>query len=52
VLQAVAALAETAGFASVWAGEHVVLVDRPTSRYPYADDGRLTVPADEDWLDR
>ncbi len=40
-----------AGFASLWTGEHVVLVDDPTSWYPYADDGRLAVPADADWLD-
>jgi probable F420-dependent oxidoreductase len=51
VLHAVARGAETAGFASLWAGEHVVLVDRPTSRYPYAEDGRLAVAADADWLD-
>lgn len=51
VLRTVAASAEAAGFASLWAGEHVVLVDQPTSRYPYADDGRLAVPGDADWLD-
>jgi probable F420-dependent oxidoreductase len=51
VLRAIATSAEAAGFASLWAGEHVVLVDRPTSRYPYADDGQLAVPSDADWLD-
>ena len=40
-----------AGFATLWAGEHVVMVDAPASRYPYADDGRIAVPADADWLD-
>jgi probable F420-dependent oxidoreductase len=43
--------AEGAGFATLWAGEHVVMVDEPASRYPYADDGRIAVPADADWLD-
>jgi probable F420-dependent oxidoreductase len=51
VIRAVAVAAETVGFATLWAGEHVVLVDRPTSRYPYAADGRIAVPADANWLD-
>jgi probable F420-dependent oxidoreductase len=51
VIRAVAGAAEAAGFATLWAGEHVVLVDRPTSRYPYSSDGRIAVPADADWLD-
>jgi probable F420-dependent oxidoreductase len=51
VITAVAAAAERAGFATLWAGEHVVMVDRSASRYPYADDGRIAVPADADWLD-
>jgi probable F420-dependent oxidoreductase len=51
VIDAVAVAAETAGFSTLWAGEHVVMVDRPASRYPYADDGRIAVPADADWLD-
>jgi probable F420-dependent oxidoreductase len=51
VIDAVAATAEAAGFATLWAGEHVVMVDEPASRYPYADDGRIAVPADADWLD-
>jgi probable F420-dependent oxidoreductase len=29
----------------------VVLVDQPTSRYPYSPDGRIAVPAEADWLD-
>ena len=28
--------ADAGGFATLWAGEHVVLVDRPRSRYPYS----------------
>ena len=51
VIRAVATTAEAAGFATLWAGEHVVLVDHPTSRYPYSADGRIAVPADADWLD-
>lgn len=51
VVRAVATEAELAGFATLWAGEHVVMVDQATSRYPYSDDGRIAVPADADWLD-
>ncbi|SNT51966.1 LLM class F420-dependent oxidoreductase [Actinacidiphila glaucinigra] len=51
VIAAVAAAAETHGFARLWCGEHVVLVDAPASRYPYSADGRIAVPADADWLD-
>ncbi|MFK0292896.1 LLM class F420-dependent oxidoreductase [Streptomyces sp. NPDC090442] len=51
VIRAVATAAEAHGFARLWCGEHVVLVDSPASRYPYAADGRIAVPADADWLD-
>ncbi|MFJ9852786.1 LLM class F420-dependent oxidoreductase [Streptomyces sp. NPDC101150] len=51
VIRAVATAAETHGFARLWCGEHVALVDAPTSRYPYSADGRIAVPADADWLD-
>jgi len=51
VIRTVAVEAEAAGFATLWSGEHVVLVDRPASRYPYSADGRIAVPADADWLD-
>jgi probable F420-dependent oxidoreductase len=51
VIRAVATAAEAAGFATLWLGEHVVLVDRPGSRYPYSADGRIAVPAAADWLD-
>lgn len=51
VIRAVATAAETHGFARLWCGEHVVLVDTPASRYPYSADGRIAVPADADWLD-
>jgi len=51
VIDAVASAAEAAGFATLWSGEHIPMVDRTTSRYPYADDGKIAVPADADWLD-
>lgn len=51
VIRAVAVAAERSGFATLWAGEHVVMVDESPSRYPYADDGTIAVPADADWID-
>jgi len=51
VIDAVAAAAERCGFATLWAGEHVVMVDEPLSRYPYSRDGQIAVPAAADWLD-
>jgi len=51
VIDAVASAAEDCGFATLWAGEHVVMVDRSESRYPYSDDGVIAVPAQADWLD-
>ena len=38
--------AESAGFESVWGGEHVVMPDSNASRYPYSADGK--VPAQPD----
>lgn len=51
VIDAVALAAEEAGFATLWAGEHVVMVDESASTYPYAEDGKIAVPAAADWLD-
>ncbi|MET7992740.1 LLM class F420-dependent oxidoreductase [Amycolatopsis sp. NPDC005232] len=51
VIDAVAVAAESCGFATLWSGEHVVMVDRTSSRYPYSADGRIAVPAAADWLD-
>lgn len=51
VIDAVASTADDCGFATVWSGEHVVMVDRSASRYPYSDDGVIAVPAQADWLD-
>ena len=36
VIRAVAVAAEEAGFATLWSGEHVVMVDQPRTRYPYS----------------
>lgn len=52
VLRAIARGAEDAGFATLWAGEHVVLFERhDASRYPYAADGQFSVSSNADWLD-
>jgi probable F420-dependent oxidoreductase len=51
VIDAVAVAAEGAGFSTLWVGEHVVMVDRSASRYPYSPDGQIAVRADADWLD-
>lgn len=51
VIDAVAATAERSGFATLWVGEHVVMVDESDSHYPYSDDGRIAISADADWLD-
>jgi probable F420-dependent oxidoreductase len=51
VIDEVAAAAERSGFATLWSGEHVVMVDRSESRYPYSDDGQIAVPAQADWID-
>ena len=52
VIDAVASSADECGFATLWAGEHVVMVDRSASHYPYSDDGAIAVPAQADWLAR
>ncbi|HEX7162456.1 MAG TPA: LLM class F420-dependent oxidoreductase [Trebonia sp.] len=51
IIREVAMAAESCGFATLWAGEHVIQVDSPASPYPYSPDGRIAVPADADWLD-
>jgi probable F420-dependent oxidoreductase len=51
VIDAVAVAAERSGFATLWSGEHVVMVDRSASRYPYSDDGQIAVPSTADWID-
>ncbi|WP_051722110.1 MULTISPECIES: LLM class F420-dependent oxidoreductase [Actinomycetes] len=51
IIDAVAVAAEAHGFATLWAGEHVVMVDEPASRFSYTDNGAIAVPAAADWLD-
>ena len=51
VIDAVSSTAESCGFATLWMGEHVVMVDRSSSRYPYAGDGHIAVPSTADWID-
>jgi probable F420-dependent oxidoreductase len=51
VIESVARAAEAAGFATLWSGQRVVMVDQPSSRYPYSADGRIAVPVQADWLD-
>lgn len=51
VIEAVATAAEARGIATLWEGEHVVMVDEGVSRYPYSADGRIAVPAVADWID-
>jgi probable F420-dependent oxidoreductase len=51
IIRAVSVAAEASGFATLWAGEHVVMVDEPGSRYPYSADGRIAVAPNADWLD-
>jgi probable F420-dependent oxidoreductase len=42
---------EQAGFHSLWAPEHVVLISQYSSKYPYSVDGKLPAPASVDILD-
>ncbi len=51
MITAVASAAERHGLATLWCGEHVVMVDSQASRYPYSADGKIAVPATADWLD-
>jgi probable F420-dependent oxidoreductase len=44
ILAATAQTAEACGFNSLWAPEHVVLIDQYVSKYPYSSDGRLPMP--------
>jgi probable F420-dependent oxidoreductase len=46
VMKAFAENAERVGFSTLWAPEHVVLLDSYASRYPYRDDGTLPAPSD------
>ena len=43
--------AEDRGVNAIWVGEHVVTFDDYASRYPYADDGRIPLPAETGLLE-
>jgi probable F420-dependent oxidoreductase len=49
-LRALAEAAEAVGAATLWAPEHVVLMDSYRSRYPYAEDGQLPLDPSEGGL--
>lgn len=51
LLRSAAETAEEVGFHSLWFAEHVVLVDHPRSRYPYAEDGAFPVGGDAGLLE-
>jgi probable F420-dependent oxidoreductase len=44
LLRSVAVNAERLGIATLWVPEHVVLLDKYASKYPYSDDGQLPAP--------
>jgi probable F420-dependent oxidoreductase len=44
LLRALAQQAERLGISTLWVPEHVVLLDKYSSRYPYSDDGQLPAP--------
>ena len=46
-----AATLERAGFESIWTSDHVVFPREVKSPYPFASDGRMTWPADVDYLE-
>jgi len=46
LMKAYASKAESLGFATLWVPEHVVLVDKYASKYPYQSDGVLPAPTD------
>lgn len=46
LMKAYASNAERLGFSTLWVPEHVVLVDKYASKYPYSGDGVLPAPSD------
>lgn len=51
ILALTARTAEQSGFHSLWAPEHVVLIDQYASQYPYSKDGKLPMHTKVDILD-
>lgn len=50
-LMAVATLAESVGFTSVWVTDHIAIPEETASQYPYREDGRPPWPANIPYLD-
>src|SRR5256885_9657303 len=48
---AMASELESAGFESLWVGDHIVLPAEIESRYPFAEDGRATWATDTPYFD-
>lgn len=51
MIKAIAVNAERLGFSTVWAPEHVVLLENFASRYPYSGDGKIPIPTTTPLLD-
>jgi probable F420-dependent oxidoreductase len=51
MITAIATNAERLGFSTVWAPEHVVLLENFASRYPYSGDGKIPIPTTTPLLD-
>jgi probable F420-dependent oxidoreductase len=51
LLKAAAIHAERLGFSTLWVPEHVVLLDKYASKYPYSQDGQLPAPSHAPILD-
>jgi probable F420-dependent oxidoreductase len=50
-LMAVATLAESLGFTSVWVTDHIAIPERSASAYPYREDGKPPWPPNISYLD-
>jgi probable F420-dependent oxidoreductase len=51
LIKTVAVNVERLGFATLWAPEHVVLLDKYRSKYPYSDEGGFPVPIETPFAD-
>lgn len=50
-IAAIARLAESLGYHSLWVTDHVILPEKVEAYYPYRTHGRWDYPADTPWLD-
>src|SRR5882762_5768949 len=51
LLSSLASNAERLGASTLWVPEHVVLIDKYSSKYPYSQDGVLPAPTDAPIMD-